>query len=305
MSKDMAEQAFVYSELAQNILFAIAIISCCLTVAGLIYSYLSYKKIEKVKEAQERYRKLVRINDIANLLNDLQSYLKDVEKVINNDSSMKGDMDQFQQEISKSLGSIESINKAFFGDNIVSVGPEFYEKGFFDDYFFRDKILCAKREIRICCKRNTRPFKQGNLHELVEKAENGVRIEVLAISSKISDELLEETRRSVPNPPKNVEEIRETQVKNRKSFLELKETMKNKENFKYYETIHLPLFHIIQVDDKFYWGLANYNKLSESTSEVYKNRPYLVFSIYDSFSKRMLQKFDLILEDCIEKNECY
>lgn len=296
---------FIGSGNGQITMFWVAIVSLLFTIVGLMYSFLSYVKIEKVKQAQERYKELIKMKNIANLLKDLQNYLKKIQLTPGIDNDAKYEINDFQQNISESLGSIDAINRTFFGEKRVIIGPEFYEKGFFDDDFFKDKILCAQYSIKICCKRNTRPFKQGHLHSLVEKAEKGkCEIQILAISSKMSDELLEEIRRSVPNPPKDISEIRTTQERNKEKFIELKMQMKHKDNLKYYETMHFPLFHIIQIDDKMYWGLANYNKMMESSLEVYKNRPYLVFSVYDVFATRMLDKFEKIVEECSEEN-CY
>ena len=56
---------FVGSSNGQITMSLVAIISLFFTIVGLIYSFLSYRKIEKVKQAQERYKVLVRMKNIA------------------------------------------------------------------------------------------------------------------------------------------------------------------------------------------------------------------------------------------------
>ena len=110
------------------------------------------------------------------------------------------------------------------------------------------------------------------------------------------DALLEEIRTSVPNPPKTVKKLRESQVRNREQLLENARNS-GASTLQYYETLKFPFFHLIQVDDKVYWGLVNYTKHGEDASQTYEDRPYLIFDQNDPFIEKMLQKVDDIIRN--------
>lgn len=171
--------------------------------------------------------------------------------------------------------------------SIPPISPTYHSAGFYDDNFFNDIILSAKQRIVICCKRNTRPFKQGNIDELIDKAANGVNIQILSFSPTMDDALLEEIRKSVPHPPKDIEELRNTQKNHAKIYQDRKSKMEEsfKRNLNYFETSEIIWFNFVLVDNRFYWGIVNYKKTDEDHS-VYKNRPYIEYPLTDPFAKK-------------------
>ena len=54
---------------------------------------------------------------------------------------------------------------------------------------------------------------------------------------------------------------------------------------------------MIQVDDRVYWGIVNYTKHGEDTSQTYEERPYLIFEQNDPFIEKMLRKVDDIIRN--------
>lgn len=53
---------------------------------------------------------------------------------------------------------------------------------------------------------------------------------------------------------------------------------------------------MIQVDDRVYWGIVNYTKHGEDTSQTYEERPYLIFEQNDPFIEKCYGKLMILLE---------
>lgn len=301
----MSVTEFFESAPYQITAFIISMLGFIFTTVGLVLTWLSLVRIQKVKnaqkEAQEQYKKLVGVQNIIKLLFSLKDCFEYMQKSNDIPASVKQNMNftSYMTDISMSISTINAINSAFSEQPEEISAPVYEPRGYYDDDFFTNIVLNAKEKITIYCKRNTRVCKQENLHRLCEKAEHGCEIRIIAISPDMPDPLLEEVLRSVPNPPQTIAEIKDTQKRQRDAFLAAK---RSKQRIHYYETKHFPLFHLVQVDNKVYWGLTNYDKLSETPTEVYHNRPYLIYDQFDPFAQRMLAKIDQIIKnECIEQ----
>ena len=289
----------------------LAVIGFIMTAVGLIISIISMIKIQNVKnaqkEAQEKYAKLLRVQEIKSLLQNLNSFFSRLEKNNNISKSVKNSLNitRYTTEIATNIATIDAIDRTFNDEKSKSENktsdfelmPLYVETGYYNNDFFNNIVLKAQNEIVICCKRNTRISQQGNVQRLCTLARQGREIKIVAISPDMSDELLEEIRESVPNPP-SLKELKESQLRQRQTLLNnAKKSGVSDKNLKYYETNKIPLFHLVKVDDKVYWGLVNYKKCGEDLSTTYEERPYLVFDVRNPFAIRMLEKVNAIIED--------
>lgn len=289
----------------------ITIIGFLLTALGLVLTVISIVKIQKVKDAQkqaqDRYAELVRVKEIEQLLYDLQNFFKRLQSNSKIPENVKQHLNiaDYSNEITSNIATIEAINRAFNTTvknqiNIVEENPlsspKYVPNGYYNVDFFNNIILKAQTKILICCKRNTRVCAQGNVQELCKLANSGCEITIVSFSPKMSNDLLEEIRTSVPNPPKDVRKLKESQIRNREQLLENARNS-GASSLKYYETLKFPFFHLIQVDDRVYWGIVNYTKHGEDTSQTYEERPYLIFEQNDPFIEKMLRKVDDIIRN--------
>ena len=289
----------------------ITIIGFLLTALGLVLTVISIVKIQKVKDAQkqaqDRYAELVRVKEIEQLLYDLQNFFKRLQSNSKIPENVKQHLNiaDYSNEITSNIATIEAINRAFNTTvknqiNIVEENPlsspKYVPNGYYNVDFFNNIILKAQTKILICCKRNTRVCAQGNVQKLCKLANSGCEITIVSFSPKMSDDLLEEIRTSVPNPPKDVRKLKESQIRNREQLLENARNS-GASSLKYYETLKFPFFHLIQVDDRVYWGIVNYTKHGEDTSQTYEERPYLIFEQNDPFIEKMLRKVDDIIRN--------
>lgn len=289
----------------------ITIIGFLLTVLGLVLTVISIVKIQKVKDAQkqaqDRYAELVRVKEIEQLLYDLQNFFKRLQSNSKIPENVKQHLNiaDYSNEITSNIATIEAINRAFNTTvknqiNIVEENPlsspKYVPNGYYNVDFFNNIILKAQTKILICCKRNTRVCAQGNVQKLCKLANSGCEITIVSFSPKMSNDLLEEIRTSVPNPPKDVRKLKESQIRNREQLLENARNS-GASSLKYYETLKFPFFHLIQVDDRVYWGIVNYTKHGEDTSQTYEERPYLIFEQNDPFIEKMLRKVDDIIRN--------
>lgn len=289
----------------------ITIIGFLLTALGLVLTVISIVKIQKVKDAQkqaqDRYAELVRVKEIEQLLYDLQNFFKRLQSNSKIPENVKQHLNiaDYSNEIISNIATIEAINRAFNTTvknqiNIVEENPlsspKYVPNGYYNVDFFNNIILKAQTKILICCKRNTRVCAQGNVQKLCKLANSGCEITIVSFSPKMSNDLLEEIRTSVPNPPKDVRKLKESQIRNREQLLENARNS-GASSLKYYETLKFPFFHLIQVDDRVYWGIVNYTKHGEDTSQTYEERPYLIFEQNDPFIEKMLRKVDDIIRD--------
>ena len=289
----------------------ITIIGFLLTALGLVLTVISIVKIQKVKDAQkqaqDRYAELVRVKEIEQLLYDLQNFFKRLQSNSKIPENVKQHLNiaDYSNEITSNIATIEAINRAFNTTvknqiNIVEENPlsspKYVPNGYYNVDFFNNIILKAQTKILICCKRNTRVCAQGNVQKLCKLANSGCEITIVSFSPKMSNDLLEEIRTSVPNPPKDVRKLRESQIRNREQLLENARNS-GAASLKYYETLKFPLFHLIQVDDRVYWGIVNYTKHGEDTSQTYEERPYLIFEQNDPFIEKILRKVDDIIRN--------
>ena len=289
----------------------ITIIGFLLTALGLVLTVISIVKIQKVKDAQkqaqDRYAELVRVKEIEQLLYDLQNFFKRLQSNSKIPENVKQHLNiaDYSNEITSNIATIEAINRAFNTTvknqiNIVEENPlsspKYVPNGYYNVDFFNNIILKAQTKILICCKRNTRVCAQGNVQKLCKLANSGCEITIVSFSPKMSNDLLEEIRTSVPNPPKDVRKLKESQIRNREQLLENARNS-GASSLKYYETLKFPFFHLIQVDDRVYWGIVNYTKHGEDTSQTYEERPYLIFEQNDPFIEKMLRKVDDIIRN--------
>ena len=289
----------------------ITIIGFLLTALGLVLTVISIVKIQKVKDAQkqaqDRYAELVRVKEIEQLLYDLQNFFKRLQSNSKIPENVKQHLNiaDYSNEITSNIATIEAINRAFNTTvknqiNIVEENPfsspKYVPNGYYNVDFFNNIILKAQTKILICCKRNTRVCAQGNVQKLCKLANSGCEITIVSFSPKMSNDLLEEIRTSVPNPPKDVRKLKESQIRNREQLLENARNS-GASSLKYYETLKFPFFHLIQVDDRVYWGIVNYTKHGEDTSPTYEERPYLIFEQNDPFIEKMLRKVDDIIRN--------
>lgn len=289
----------------------ITIIGFLLTALGLVLTVISIVKIQKVKDAQkqaqDRYAELVRVKEIEQLLYDLQNFFKRLQSNSKIPENVKQHLNiaDYSNEIISNIATIEAINRAFNTTvknqiNIVEENPlsspKYVPNGYYNVDFFNNIILKAQTKILICCKRNTRVCAQGNVQKLCKLANSGCEITIVSFSPKMSNDLLEAIRTSVPNPPKDVRKLKESQIRNREQLLENARNS-GASSLKYYETLKFPFFHLIQVDDRVYWGIVNYTKHGEDTSQTYEERPYLIFEQNDPFIEKMLQKVNDIIRD--------
>ena len=289
----------------------ITIIGFLLTALGLVLTVISIVKIQKVKDAQkqaqDRYAELVRVKEIEQLLYDLQNFFKRLQSNSKIPENVKQHLNiaDYSNEITSNIATIEAINRAFNTTvknqiNIVEenplLSPKYVPNGYYNVDFFNNIILKAQTKILICCKRNTRVCAQGNVQKLCKLANSGCEITIVSFSPKMSNDLLEEIRTSVPNPPKGGRKINERKIRNREQLLENARNS-GASSLKYYETLKFPFFHLIQVDDRVYWGIVNYTKHGEDTSQTYEERPYLIFEQNDPFIEKMLRKVDDIIRN--------
>ena len=289
----------------------ITIIGFLLTALGLVLTVISIVKIQKVKDAQkhaqDRYADLGRVKEIEQLLYDLQNFFKRLQSNSKIPENVKQHLNiaDYSNEITSNIATIEAINRAFNTTvknqiNIVEENPlsspKYVPNGYYNVDFFNNIILKAQTKILICCKRNTRVCAQGNVQKLCKLANSGCEITIVSFSPKMSNDLLEEIRTSVPNPPKDVRKLKESQIRNREQLLENARNS-GASSLKYYETLKFPFFHLIQVDDRVYWGIVNYTKHGEDTSQTYEERPYLIFEQNDPFIEKMLRKVDDIIRN--------
>ncbi len=307
MKIDMSDIiSFFESDFGKVIINLSTLVASLITILAFVITILSYYKIGKIKRGQIKYKDLVDVRGTVVLLSNISDLIKTIKKDQSLDSNLNEQLDNIISEISKNIGQINSVNRALFNEeekqNIDPMNPPmeplYAGKGFYDDDFFRDIILKAKKRIIICCKRNTRPFKQGHVDKLIKKATEGIDVQILSISPNMNDQLLEAIRESVPHPPINIDELKATQITNFHTYLDRKNKMheKDKQRINYYETSEIIWFNFVLVDNSLYWGLVNYKK-TEEAGDVYTSRPYVTFSSTDPFAKKILKIYNNIIKD--------
>ena len=298
--------SFFESDIGKASINLTTLVASIITLVAFVITLLSYSKIGKIKRGQIKYKDLVDIRGTVALLSNISDLIKTIKKDQSLDGNLSEQLDNMISEISKNIGQINSVNKALFNEEEKQdidpmnppIEPIYTGRGFYDDDFFRNVILKAKKRIIICCKRNTRPFKQGNLDELIKKATEGVDIQILSFSPKMHEKLLEAIRESVPHPPNTLNKLKSTQITNFHTYLDRKKTMhdKDKQRINYYETSEIIWFNFVLVDNSLYWGLVNYKKTDEA-GDVYTSRPYVTFSAADPFAKKILKIYNNIIKD--------
>lgn len=274
-----------------------------ITVLAFVITILSYFKIKKVKEAQLLYQKYVDLDNLINILEIAKQYIE-VKHINETDMLLK--KEDVIENITKQIATIESVNKVLFYKNKLDYKSNviFHANGYYNNDFFTSVILKAKRRIIIYGKRNTRVFKQENILKLFDLAKKkSFHVELMFFSPDISDELLEEIRKSVPHPPKSIKEMRKTQIEYKEEYLQQKKKQ-NCDNIIYYESLDFPLFQFVLVDNKLYLGIVNYNKEDEENL-VYDNRPYLEFNVTDKFACEILKKYSILVKKCEDSKHCY
>lgn len=296
--------SFFESDIGKVSINLSTLVASLITIVAFVITILSYLKIGKIKRGQIKYKDLVDVRGTVALLSNISDLFKTIKKDQSLDSHLSEKLDNMISEISKNIGQINSVNRALFEEKQdidpmnPPIEPIYTGRGFYDDDFFRNVILKAKKRIIICCKRNTRPFKQGNLDELIKKATEGVDIQILSFSPEMHEKLLEAIRESVPHPPINIKELKSTQTTNFLTYRDRKNKMhdKDKQRINYYETSEIIWFNFVLVDYSFYWGLVNYKKTDEA-GDVYTSRPYVTFSAEDPFAKKILKIYNNIIKD--------
>lgn len=276
----------------------IQLVVIIISILAFIITILSYVKIKKVKEGQILYQNHL---DLDNLINTLEITKNFISLKSANEIDELRNQQEIIGNINKQITNIETVNRVLFQKNKLGLKSNviFHASGYYNDEFFSSVILKANKKIIIYGKRNTRVFKQENILKIFELAKKSCYIELMFFSPNISNDLLEEIRKSVPYPPKTIDEMRKTQIEYKKEFLEQKEKQKC-DNIKYYESYDFPLFQFVLVDNKLYFGIVNYNKEDEKNT-VYDDRPYLEFDVLDEFARKILKKYSILLEKC----ECY
>lgn len=181
-----------------------------ITILGFIITLLTFWKTKKIRESQIEYKKNIYLDDIINILEISSATFEDILKKSNTKNIDSTKLFNLIKKIDYSLGSIKAINNMLF-DSESDSNVKYYSHGYYDDTFFRDIILNAKKRIIIYGKRNTRCFKQENIIKLLEKSKNDLcQIELAFFSPDMSNILLEEIRKSVPFPPNTIDELKES-----------------------------------------------------------------------------------------------
>lgn len=287
------------------ILNIISILSFILTAIGLVMTYISLRKIEKVKvaqqNAQEQYRNYVGIDQIASNLYSLQSFFEEQLESDKLSSTEKANLNLLKhtKDITESITRINTIDSLIRRYDVPSTAdsPLYIGYGYYNDKFFEEKILAAKRDLLICCKLNIRACKQEHALRLCELSNSGCTVRIIAISPEIPDELLSEILLSTPPLVNNsLDRVKQLQASNRDELMGIAKAENAKTLF-YYETKHIPLTHVVVVDDLVYWGLVNYDKTED---RGYDDRPYLLFKRNNAFITRILKKIEKSIAQCEE-----
>lgn len=288
-------EEIVKSPIIQLIVIIISILAFVITV-------LSYIKIKRVKEGQILYQNYLNLDNIINTLEIAKNYMDQKNDI---KIEILPNKEDIIENINKQIATIESVNNVLFQNKKLDLKSNiiFHESGYYNDEFFSNIILKAKKRIVIYGKRNTRVFKQENILKIFDLAKKSCYVELMFFSPNISNDLLEEIRKSVPYPPKTIEEMRKTQIEYKEEYLEQKEKQKCN-NIKYYEYLDFPLFQFALVDSKLYFGITNYNKEDEKNT-VYDDRPYLEFDVSDKFARKILNKYSILLAKSEYNRICY
>lgn len=134
-----------------------------ISILAFIITVLSYVKIKKIKEGQILYQNYLNLDNLINTLEITKNYigLKDTNEI-----DILLTKKDIIESINKQIATIESVNNVLFQKNKFGLKTNvfFHASGYYNDEFFSNVILKAKRRIIIIYgKRNTRVFKQENI----------------------------------------------------------------------------------------------------------------------------------------------
>lgn len=290
----------------QNSAFQITL--ALISVIEFIVAVISCIKISKVRKSQIEYRDIVELDYILQNIRDNTDLLKEVKDKAASTLSCEL-ITRLEKAIAlnyECVGAVNKANQILFESERASHENEviYYKNGYFNTSFYNNIILNAKSRIILYIKRNVRPFTLDNLSALIALAENeNVKIEIFAFSPKMHDYVFREMMRSIPNCPQDIKELRSSQTIGRNFYLSQKTYMKKSNNITYYEYRDFPLSQYIVVDDKFYWGIVNYDKTK--MDNVFESRPYLEMSVTNPFAKYILSLKDTTISECTSYGDKY
>ena len=286
----------------------IQLVLAIITVTEFSIALISYLKISKVRKSQIQYRDIVELDNILRNLREndaLLSYIRSVSDMpIPEELSYR--IDRAIALNHECIGSVNKANQILLksDEKIQNSNVVYHEKGYFNNEFYRDVILSAKRRVVLYIKRNIRPFSLDNLSALLSLADqSNVNITIFAFSPKMDNDILNEMKKSIPNCPTQTDELINTQIAGKNLFLELKQKMKKPGNFNYYEYTSFPISQYIVVDDRLYWGIVNYNKMD--MVNPFEERPYLEMNVSTPFARYILSMQNKEIAECIKNGFAY
>ena len=294
-------EQFINNWLVQSILALVSIIE-------FIVAVVSYLKISKVRKSQIEYHDIVELDNVLYNLSENTQLLTSIrsDQSINLPQEVLDRIDLIVAHNYECIGAVNKANQILLNTNKDSFCGDviYHERGYFNQRFYKEIILDAKRRVVFFIKRNMRPFTLDNLSSLMELADNkNVDVKIFAFSPEIDETILKEMMKSIPNCPESIDILRSTQINARSLYLEQKKHMRKPQNITYYEYLSYPLSQYIIVDNTLYWGIVNFNK-SEMLN-VFDERPFLEMDINNQFAQYIVSLQDKLIAECKQNNGVY
>ena len=132
-------------------------------------------------------------------------------------------------------------------------------EGYYNEAFVFNRIQRAKKEIRIICVRNSRissPDILRALRKFVTEKNGKVELYYLDPSNKVSDDIIDKIRKTLPTPPSSVITYRKEALHNEERIKsEIQEWDSTKRgNISLYRFSTLPSIHLCQFDKRIFLG---------------------------------------------------
>lgn len=184
----------------EGINFVISIISGIIGLVGLIITIVTLAKVKRVSEVQKRTKDFTqKLLNIDGLENDLSRAINKLEN-LTNDTDSKAFIRELYGRLFTLKGARSAMNE--FQDGIGKyAGDISLEKGFFTNSFF-DSIASTNKCIDIITGR-TQFLSFYVLESLRKVCEKGIRVRIIGLSPKATNEVMDESWKTVAVPAPN------------------------------------------------------------------------------------------------------
>lgn len=179
-------------------------------------------------------------------------------------------------------------------------------KGYYSETFVLENIKKAKKIIRIICVRNARISSPDILRAFRTFASKNGKIELFYIdpSSKMSDDIIDKIRVTLPTPPVDVNTCRrEIEANETRTKAEIKTWDSTKQgNISLYRFNSVPSIHLCQFDNKIFLGFQFFDPSESATlSSKTLNDLCTVINAKSLLGKLIVEQIDYLRDNQSEK----